>query len=154
MRARLVVFDQVGPETDDQSSVVRNIQGTFKRPPSQIKSQINEDLIASLQPLMTDVDVELFQDDLLAKIEATNATGIVIDISSMDIVDSYMARVLNDTMRMAKLLGTTVVVVGMNPMVALTLVQMGRGLVGVESALTLEMGLTKLDGLRRKNGNS
>ena len=116
--------------------------------------QINNDLIASLQPLMTNTDVELFQDDLLEKIEQTNATGIVIDISSMDIVDSYMARVLNDTMRMARLLGTTVVVVGMNPMVALTLVQMGRGLVGVESALTLEMGLSKLDALRRKNGNS
>lgn len=110
--------------------------------------RIKDDLIASLQASMTDADVEQFQRDILERIEATSATGVIIDISAMDIVDSYGARLLNDTMRMASLLGSSVVVVGMRPFVALTLVQMGRGLVGVESALTLELGLEKLNELK------
>lgn len=114
--------------------------------------RIRDNLIASLQAAMTDADVEQFQHDILAQIERTSATGVIVDISAMDIVDSYMARVLNDTMNMASLLGTSVVVVGMHPFVALTLVQMGRGLVGVESALTLELGLAKLREMKRRKG--
>ena len=106
--------------------------------------RIKGDIIAPLQSAMVDTDVEQFQHDVLHEIERTNATGLVMDISAMDIVDSYMARVLNETMSMASLMGTSVVVVGMQPAVALTLVEMGRGLIGVETALDLEQGLDKL----------
>ncbi len=106
--------------------------------------RIKDDIIAPLQSAMVDTDVEQFQHDVLHEIEQTNATGLVMDISAMDIVDSYMARVLNETMSMASLMGASVVVVGMQPAVALTLVEMGRGLIGVETALDLEQGLDKL----------
>ncbi len=74
----------------------------------------------------------------------TEAKGLVIDITALDVVDSFMARVLNDTANMVQIMGTQTVIVGMRPAVAITLVQMGRGLVGVETALNLENGLARL----------
>ena len=115
--------------------------------------KIGPDLIVSLQGAMTDTDTEEFQRDVLAELNRTGLDGLILDISPMDIVDSFMARVLNDTMRMAGLLGTTVVVVGMSPSVAVTLTQMGRRLIGVEAALNLEQGLAKLHTLRRRKAN-
>ena len=84
------------------------------------------------------------QSDILKRIEETRARGVVLDITALDVVDSYMARVLTETARMAKLMGGEVVVTGMNPMVAVTLMDMGRELVDVMTALTLERGVEML----------
>ena len=116
--------------------------------------QIGSDLIASLLGTMTDADIVEFQGDVLDELDRTGAIGLILDISAMDIVDSYMARVLNDSMRMAGVLGAVVVVVGMRPAVALTLVQMGRQLVGAEAALNLELGLAKLQAMKRRREDS
>ena len=88
--------------------------------------------------------------------QQTRARGVILDITSLEIINSYMARILNETARMAQLMGGEVVITGMNPMVALTLVEMGRELVSVMTAVTLEHGvemlrtkLRELDGDRR-----
>ena len=73
-----------------------------------------------------------------------DAAGVVIEITALEIVDSYMARVLNDTANMVRLLGTEVVICGMQPSVALTLMEMGRELIWVEAALNLELGIAKV----------
>lgn len=101
-------------------------------------------LITSIQIALTDREALQFQDDVLAEVARADAKGLVIDITAMDVVDSFMARVLNETANMAQLMGTRTVIAGMRPAVALTLVEMGRRLVGVETALNLEQGLTRL----------
>ena len=101
-------------------------------------------LLTSIQEDLTDKDAIDFQSDLLRMTARSDAAGVVIDITALEIVDSYMARVLNDTANMVRLLGTEVVICGMQPSVALTLMEMGRELIGVEAALNLELGIAKV----------
>jgi rsbT antagonist protein RsbS len=104
-------------------------------------------LIVALGADITDDGVMSFQNDLSERAAAMEAGGVVIDVSALDIVDSFMARVLNDTASMLRLLGAQVVVCGVQPAVAMTLVEMGRDLVNVATALTLERALLRLDQL-------
>jgi rsbT antagonist protein RsbS len=101
-------------------------------------------LLTSIQSEMTDDDALKYQSDVVSYLERSDAKGLIIDITAMDIVDSFMARVINETARMARLMGAKVVLCGMQPMVALTLVEMGRELIGVETALNLDKGFDKL----------
>ncbi len=110
-------------------------------------------LITSLPVGLTDREAIQLQDDILAEVARTDAKGLVIDITALDVVDSFMARVLSDTADMVELMGTQTVIVGMSPLVAVTLVQMGRRLVGVETALNLEKGLAKLRHLIGEGGD-
>lgn len=98
-------------------------------------------LMVSIQVDLGDDDVLRFQNDLLHKIVEVEAMGVVIDIGSMEVVDSYMARVFNDTASMARLLGAEVVLCGVQPAIAITLVEMGRSLIGVDCTFNLEQGL-------------
>ena len=109
--------------------------------------RLKDILLTSIQVDLTDQEALDFQDDVLHEVDETEAQGIVIDITALDVVDSFMARVINDTANMVRLLGTEAVVCGMQPMVALTLMEMGRELIGVETALNLEQGLEKLQQL-------
>lgn len=104
-------------------------------------------LIAALQGELSDSVAERFQQDVLARIEGTGARGLMLEISTLEIVDTYVARVLADTARMAQLMGTTTVVVGMRPEVAATLVQMGYELEGIAAALDVDHGLEVLEKL-------
>ena len=106
--------------------------------------KIGDIFITSIQVALTDREAIQFQDDVLAEVARTDAKGLVIDITALDVVDSFMARTLNDTANMVQLMGVQAVIVGMRPLVALTLVEMGRRLVGVETALNLEKGLARL----------
>lgn len=106
--------------------------------------KLGQILLTSIQSDITDEQARTLQTDLLTHLEQSRATGVVLDISALDIVDSYMARVLSEIAAMARLMGGDVVISGMNPMVALTLVEMGRELVQVETTLTLEQGVEKL----------
>ncbi len=106
-------------------------------------------LLTSIQVDLTDQDALEFQRDVLSRASETEAKGLVIDISALDVVDSFLARVLNDTANMARLLGTQVVICGMQPPVALTLIEMGRELVGVETVLNLDQGMEKIEQLIR-----
>ncbi len=105
---------------------------------------IGSTLLASIQVELRDAVADAFQADVLSAIEKRGTTGLVIDISGLDMVDTYVARILAETGRMAKLMGTSTVLVGMRPEVAATLVRMGYGMEGVRTALDLDAGLTLL----------
>ena len=103
-----------------------------------------EVLIVPIAGEVDDDDVIGFQTDITSRTAEMQARGVVIDVSALDVIDSYMARVLNDTAAMLRLLGAQVVLCGMRPAVALTLVEMGRDLIGVVTAFNLESALVRL----------
>jgi rsbT antagonist protein RsbS len=106
--------------------------------------RIGKTLITTVHVELRDDVAQAFQSDVLSAIEKTGASGLVMDITGLDTVDTYVARILAETGRMAKLMGTTSVLVGMRPEVASTLVQMGYAMDGVLTALNLESGLALL----------
>jgi len=101
-------------------------------------------LLTAIQSDITDEHAVALQTDILERMRESHARGVVLDITGLDVIDSYMARILSETVRMAQLMGGEVVITGMSPMVALTLVEMGRELVRGMAALTLERGLERL----------
>lgn len=107
--------------------------------------KIGKNLIISIQIPLTDQQARQFQREVLEEVARTEAFGIIIDITAMDVVDSYMARILSETAINVQLMGTRAVIVGIRPEVAVTLVQMGRGLADVATALNLDQGLAKLE---------
>jgi rsbT antagonist protein RsbS len=103
--------------------------------------KIGTTLLTTIQIDLHDTIVDAFQNDVLEEIERTGATGLIIDISALETVDSYVARTLANTGKMAKLMGSDTVIVGMRPAVAATLVRMGYFMEGIQTALSLEEGL-------------
>ena len=102
-------------------------------------------LLACLQEDLNDEELIAFQSDLACRVAETEASGVVIDITALDIVDSFMARVINETAHMVRLLGAVAVICGMQPAVAMTLIEMGRGLIDVETTLNLDQAMTRLE---------
>ncbi|MDR3514202.1 MAG: STAS domain-containing protein [Azospirillaceae bacterium] len=100
--------------------------------------------MTSLPPDITDEHAERLQSDILERLDQTAVVGVILDITALDVVDSYMARILAETAQMTRLMGSEVVITGMNPLVAVTLIEMGRELTGVTTALTLEQGVASL----------
>ena len=103
--------------------------------------KIGSTLLATIQIELHDTVVDAFQNDVLQEIEKTTAKGLIVDISALETVDSYVARMLANTAKMAKLMGTETVIVGMRPAVAATLVRMGYFMDGIHTALSLQEGL-------------
>lgn len=103
--------------------------------------QIGRVLIATLGDELDDSSALSFQDDIGQRVVSQRATGVLLDISSLDIVDSFICKVLGDTASIVSILGARVALVGMRPAVAITLVELGLPLTGVETALNLEHGL-------------
>jgi rsbT antagonist protein RsbS len=101
-------------------------------------------LLVSIQWELDDQTAIQFQEDLLSKIHQTGAKGVVIDLTSIDMIDSFIAKVLGDVVSMSNLMGARVVLTGIQPAVAITLVELGIGLNDVLTALDLEKGLEKL----------
>lgn len=110
-------------------------------------------LLVSIQSDLSDNDAMEFQSDLVHRVAEIEALGVAIDITALDIVDSYMARVINDTASMARLLGAEVVICGVQPYVALTLVEMGRDLLGADCTFNLGQGLDLLRARIAKRGD-
>jgi rsbT antagonist protein RsbS len=106
--------------------------------------KIGPTLLATVHIELRDAVAEAFQADVLSTIEKTGSTGLLIDITGLDMVDSYVARIVAETGRMAKLMGTRTVLVGMRPEVAATLVRMGYAMEDVTTALNLDDGLALL----------
>ena len=102
-------------------------------------------LLTSIQVELTDADALEFQADILEHVRKTGAKAVVIDITALDLVDSYLARILNETADMVGFLGARAVLCGMRPAVALTLVEMGRGLIGAETSLNLDQAFAKVE---------
>ena len=103
--------------------------------------QVRDCLLVSIQVDMHDRLAMQLQDDLTNKIVRTRARGVMIDISALDIVDSFIGRMLNNIAAMSRVLDAITVVVGMQPAVAITLVELGLGLTGVRTALDVDKGL-------------
>ena len=98
-------------------------------------------LLVSIQEDLSDDEIVDLQDQIITRVSETRASGLVIEISAIDMVDSYMARVLNEISTMVNVLGSQTIITGMQPAVAITLVDMGSELIGVNTALNLEHGL-------------
>jgi len=101
-------------------------------------------LLVTIQVDMHDRLALTLQDDLTTQIERTAAKGVLLDISSLDVVDSFIGRIIANLSRMARILDARTVVVGMRPAVAITLVELGLSLQGVETALDVERGMRLL----------
>ena len=101
-------------------------------------------LLVSIQWELDDQTALQFQEDLLQKIYETGAKGVVIDLTSIDVIDSFIAKVLGDVINMSRLMGAKVVLTGIQPAVAITLIELGIQLEDVQTALDLEKGLETL----------
>lgn len=110
-------------------------------------------LLVSIQVDMHDRLALTLQDDLTDRIVKTHARGVLIDISALEMVDSFIGRMLGDIAAMSRILDAETVVVGMQPAVAITLVELGLSLTGVRTALDTEKGITLLQAaLEQKEG--
>jgi rsbT antagonist protein RsbS len=101
-------------------------------------------LLVSIQVDMHDRLALQLQDDLTARIVATRSRGVLIDISSLEVVDSFIGRMISNIAAMARVLDAQTVVVGMQPAVAITLVELGLSLDGVRTALNVDKGMLLL----------
>lgn len=106
--------------------------------------QMGEFLLVTIQVDMQDQTALALQDDLANKIASTGAKGVLIDISALEIVDSFVGRMLAGISGIARILDAATVVVGMQPAVAITLVELGLSLEGVRTALNVERGMDLL----------
>jgi rsbT antagonist protein RsbS len=106
--------------------------------------KIGDLLLVSIQVDMHDRVAMTLQEDLTKKIIDSRAHGVIIDISALEMVDSFIGRMLSNIAGMSKLLGAETVVAGMQPSVAITLVELGLSLKGVRTALSLERGMELL----------
>ncbi len=106
--------------------------------------KLNGFLLVSIQVDMHDRLAMTLQDDLTERIVRDRAKGVLIDISSLDLVDSFIGRMISNTAAMARVLDAQTVLVGMQPAVAITLVELGLTLPGVKTALNVEKGMVML----------
>lgn len=112
--------------------------------------QMGDLLLVTIQVDMHDQLALTLQDDLSERIQRTSARGVLIDISALDIVDSFIGRMISTIATMGRLMDASTVVVGMQPAVAITLVELGLTLAGVRTALNVERGMHLL----RQNDNA
>ncbi|MFF3754883.1 STAS domain-containing protein [Streptomyces sp. NPDC002018] len=112
--------------------------------------RLGDVLVTGLLNELDDRSAVAFSEELTARISGDGARGVLIDISRLEIIDSFVARTLMELTTMARLLGARVIVSGMRPPVAITLVELGLRLTGVETALNAEHGMAAL-GWRRNS---
>jgi rsbT antagonist protein RsbS len=110
-------------------------------------------LIASVQSALTDADLLQLRDALVQKVGRFRSLGVIVDVTAMDVMDSFASRMLRDIAHMIRLRGADTVIVGIQPEVAFAMVQLGLTLEGVATALDLEEGLTFLDQKTKKAGD-
>ena len=108
--------------------------------------KIGSTLLVSIQVDLQDQSVQQLQEDVAERIAATGAKGVLIDITAVEIVDSFIGRMLSMIGSMSRLFDAQTVLVGMRPAVAITLVELGLTLDGVQTALNTEKGLRLLSG--------
>jgi rsbT antagonist protein RsbS len=108
--------------------------------------KIGSNLLVSIQIDLQDQSVQQLQEDLAEEIVATSATGVIIDITAVEIVDSFIGRMLSTIGSMSRLFDAETILVGMRPAVAITLVELGLGLDGMRTALNIDKGLRLLPG--------
>jgi rsbT antagonist protein RsbS len=107
-------------------------------------------LIASIQAALSDADLLQLRDDLMQRVGSARSRGVIIDVTALDVLDSFASRTLSGIAHMTRLRGAETVVVGIQPDVAFAMVQMGLRLEGVATTLDLEEGLAWLSRLREE----
>ena len=115
--------------------------------------KVGEFLLVSIQVDMHDRQALILQNDLTTQVVKTRAKGVLIDISTVDIVDSFIGRMLGNMASITRLLGANVVVVGMQPAVAITIVELGLSLSTIQTALNVDKGMALLKTLINKSTN-
>src|SRR5262245_24789255 len=111
-------------------------------------------LIATIQTALHDTDMLQLRDALVAKVGKFRSSGVIVDVTSMDVMDSFSSRTLRDIAHMIRLRGADMVIVGIQPEVAFAMVQLGLMLEDVPTALDLEEGLSFLDRRTRLHGST
>jgi rsbT antagonist protein RsbS len=107
-------------------------------------------LIATIQAALTDTDVLQLQDDVMAQVTRHRSRGIIVDVTALDVMDSFVSRSLQGIARMTRLRGAETVIVGISPEVAFAMVQLGMSFEDVLTALDLEEGLALLQRPRKE----
>ncbi len=102
-------------------------------------------LIASIQSALTDADLSHLREALIAQVGRSRCRGVIVDVTALDVMDSFAVRTLRDITHMARLRGAETVIVGIQPDVAFAMVQLGLTLKGVATVLDLEEGLAFLN---------
>jgi len=110
--------------------------------------RMGQDLLITLQRDLDDLTVESIEQEITSEVARTMARGVLIDVSGLDVVDSFVARVLARLVRMVRLLGADAAIVGIRPAVAITLVQLGVSMSDVTTALNAEQGMARLRDMR------
>ena len=111
-------------------------------------------LLVTIQVDMHDQLAITLQDDLTSRISKERSKGVLLDISALEMVDSFIGRMIANLSRMSRILDARTVVVGMRPAVAITLVELGLSLAGVETALDVERGMRRLRASVEESGAS
>lgn len=111
-------------------------------------------LIASIQSALTDADLAQLRDNVVDKVGRFRSRGVIVDVTALDIMDSFATRTLRDIAHMTRLRGADTVVVGIQPEVAFAMVQLGLTFEEVATALDLEEGLDYLDRKAKRAGNA
>ena len=111
-------------------------------------------LIASVQSALTDADLLQLRDGLVDRVGRFRSRGVIVDVTAMDVMDSFASRTLRDIAHMIRLRGAEMVIVGFQPEVAFAMVQLGLTLEGVATALDLEEGLAFLDHKLKGSGGA
>jgi len=114
--------------------------------------EMGDCLLVTIQVDMHDRLALSFQDDLTERIASACARGVLIDISALEVVDSFIGRMIGNIAAMARVLDARTVLVGMRPAVAITLVELGLSLDGVATALNVEKGMALIRGAVRSSG--
>jgi rsbT antagonist protein RsbS len=107
--------------------------------------RLGDVLIASVQGALTDTDLEAMRDELIEQVGKVRARGVVLDVTVLDVVDSFATRMLRTIAHMARLRGARTVIVGVQPGVAMAMVELGLNFEDVLTALDLEEGLALLN---------
>src|SRR2546426_718524 len=109
-------------------------------------------LIASIQAALTDEDLRLLRDALVSQVGEYRSRGVIVDVTALDVMDSFAVRTLRDLAHMTRLRGAETVIVGIQPEVAFAMTQLGLKLEDVAAALDLEEGLAYLDRQAKRPG--
>ena len=110
-------------------------------------------LIASIQGTLTDSDLTLLQENLIHSVRKNRSKGVVIDVTVLDVMDSFAARTLRSISLMTRLMGANLVIVGIQPDVAFAMVQLGLTMKGTMTSLDLEEGIAMLKAADKKKEN-
>jgi rsbT antagonist protein RsbS len=122
-----------------------------RRLPMQVPVlRLGDYLIASIQDSLTDADLLALRDNLVLDITEHRSRGVIIDVTGLDVMDSFAVHTLSTTAQMIRLRGAVTVIVGIQPEVAIAMVQLGLSLTGIHTALDLDEGLAFLDTVARR----